>query len=274
MNKIKKILQHGIMQVLMILIYLPISWVIMNSFKTSKDILLTPFDLKFSPTLENYKNAWSEVGLGSGFMNSAFITIITVASIVLLSSMVAYILAKKEFKTRNLVYMFFVTGLMLPTFLSMGPLFLLVNKLNLLNTHIGLILVYTAYSLPFTIFMLVPFFEQVPSSLEEAAMIDGIGQIKLFFKIYFPLAKPGIITAMVFNFVGIWNEYVLALILITDDKMKTLPVKLANLMMVQQYKTDWGALYAGIVLSFVPVIIFYLIFQKQLIEGSISGAVK
>ncbi|MFK4997030.1 carbohydrate ABC transporter permease [Bacillus sp. N9] len=110
--------------------------------------------------------------------------------------------------------------------------------------------------------------------MEEAAIIDGCGPFKVFWKVMLPLAKPGLISAAIFNFVGIWNEYILALILISDDGAKTLPLKLANIMMVQQYRTDWGALYAGLVLSFIPVTIFYLIFQKRLIEGSTAGSVK
>lgn len=272
--KLKKSPKHIIMMVVMAIIYIPIVWVIINSFKSSKDILLNPFSVIFSPSFGNYIKAWNEVGLGSGFVNSVLLTIASVFLIVLFSAMVAYVIAKKRFFGKRIVYFLFISGLMLPTFLAMAPLFNLMNSLKLLNTHLGLLLVYTAYSLPFTIFMLVPFFEQVPNALEEAAVIDGVGQWTLFKKIYLPLAKPGLITAAIFNLVGIWNEYILALILVTKESMKTLPVKLANLMMIQQYRTDWGALYAGIVLSFIPVVIFFIMFQKQLIEGSISGAVK
>lgn len=154
--------------------------------------------------------------------------------------MAAYPLSRKSFRFRGFVEKFFLMGLMLPTFLAMAPLFLLVNELGLVNTHLGLILVYVAYSLSFTIFMLIAFFKQIPHSLEEAAIIDGCGPYMVFWKIIFPLAKPGLVSAAIFNFVGIWNEYILALILLSNDTLKTLPVKLANIMMVQQYHTDWG----------------------------------
>ena len=224
--------------------------------------------------METFLRAWNEAGFGRGFINSIIVTTITVTLIVIISAMAAYVLSRKTFRFRTMIQNTFLMGLMLPTFLAMAPLFLLMNNLKLVNSLPGLIAVYVAYSLSFTIFMLIAFFNQIPQSLEEAAIIDGCGPFKLFWKVMFPLVKPGLISAAIFNFVGIWNEYILALILITDDDAKTLPLKLANIMMVQQYHTDWGALYAGLVLSFIPVTIFYLIFQKRLIEGSTAGAVK
>ena len=265
---------HLTMLIANILIFVPVLWVVMNSFKNSKDILTRPFYIPRELEWSNYMRAWTDVGLGSGFINSVIITIITVSLIVLCSAMAAYTLSHKDFKLKKTIYVLFIMGLMLPTFLAMTPLFLLVNDMGLLNNHLGLIFVYVAFSLSFTIFMLTAFFSQIPKTLEEAAVIDGCGPFKLFFSIMFPLAKPGLVTAAIFNIVGIWNEYVIALILISSDGMKTLPVKLANLMMIQQYRTDWGALYAGIVLSFVPIIIFYIFFQRKLIEGSTAGAIK
>ncbi len=275
MNRsIKYLTSHIFLIILSILIIVPVIWVFINSVKNSADILLKPLEFPTTITFENYTNAWNEAGLGTGFINSIIVTMIAVSLIVIISAMAAYVLSRKKFKYRITIQNIFLIGLMLPTFLAMAPLFLLMNSLNLVNSIPGLILVYIAYSLSFTIFMLIAFFNQIPKSLEEAAIIDGCGPYKVFWKVMFPLAKPGLISAAIFNFVGIWNEYILALILITDDATKTLPVKLANIMMVQQYHTDWGALYAGLVLSFIPVTIFYLIFQKKLIEGSTAGSVK
>jgi ABC-type glycerol-3-phosphate transport system permease component len=265
---------HVFLMLCSLLIIVPVIWVFINSLKNSKDILLKPLSFPDKITLSNYGRAWNDAGLGIGFLNSIFVTFITVFLIVIISAMAAYPLSRKTFRFRGFVEKFFLMGLMLPTFLAMAPLFLLVNGMGLVNTHLGLILVYVAYSLSFTIFMLIAFFKQIPHSLEEAAIIDGCGPYLVFWKVIFPLAKPGLISAAIFNFVGIWNEYILALILLSNDSIKTLPVKLANIMMVQQYHTDWGALYAGIVLSFIPVVVFYLIFQRKLIEGSTAGAVK
>ncbi|WP_050614940.1 carbohydrate ABC transporter permease [Bacillus testis] len=273
-NKLTNLYTHTALIVVSVLILIPVVWVFINSMKTSTDILLKPLSLPSKLSFDNYARAWNDAGLGIGFLNSIFVTFVTVSLIVLVSAMAAYPLSRKVFRFRNMIQNTFLMGLMLPTFLAMAPLFLLMNGLELVNSIFGLILVYVAYSLPFTIFMLIAFFNQIPSTLEDAAVIDGCGPFRVFWKVMLPLAKPGLISAAIFNFVGIWNEYVLALILISDDVLKTLPVKMANIMMVQQYRTDWGALYAGIVLSFLPVVIFYLIFQKRLIEGSTAGAVK
>ena len=270
----RAIRNHFFLVMVSIIIIIPVIWVFVNSVKSSADILLEPLSFPREFAFDNYIRAWSEAGFGTGFINSVIVTLISVTLIVIVSAMAAYVLSRKKFRFRAVIQNTFLMGLMLPTFLAMAPLFLLMNDLNLVNTFHGLIMVYTAYSLAFTIFMLIAFFKQIPQSLEEAAIMDGCGPFKLFWKVMFPLAKPGLISAAIFNFVGIWNEYILALILINEEQFKTLPLKLANIMMVQQYHTDWGALYAGLVMSFIPVTIFYFIFQKRLIEGSTAGAVK
>ena len=257
-----------------LIILIPVLWVVLNSFKTSSAILTDPYSLPIPPNLENYVNAWGEAGLGRGFLNSIVITAISVISIVFFSSMPAYVLARKVFIGRKAVYYYFVSGLMFPTFVAMVPLFLLMSDLKLLDSHLGLILVYTAYSMPFTIFILFAFFKDLPKSLEEAALMDGAGPFKTFFLVMLPLAKPGLASAVIFNIVGIWNEYVMALILIQTPELKTLPVSIANLMMVMQYKTDWGALYAGLIMSILPVVIIYIFFQRKLGAETTQGAVK
>ncbi len=271
---INKVWNHLFLAIVSVLILIPVLWVFVNSVKSSAEILLEPLALPSKLEFGNYLRAWNEAGFGRGFINSIIVTTITVTLIVFISAMAAYVLSRKRFRFRIAIQNTFLMGLMLPTFLAMAPLFLLMNDLKLVNSIPGLIAVYVAFSLSFTIFMLIAFFNQIPQSLEEAAIIDGCGPYKVFWMVMFPLVKPGLISAAIFNFVGIWNEYILALILITDDQAKTLPLKLANIMMVQQYHTDWGALYAGLVLSFIPVTIFYLIFQKRLIEGSTAGSVK
>ncbi|HEY4554303.1 MAG TPA: carbohydrate ABC transporter permease, partial [Bacillaceae bacterium] len=265
---------HLILLFWIALIIIPTLWVVMNSFKTSASILTDPYSLPIPPHIENYGNAWVDAGLGRGFINSIYITILSVIGIVFFSALPAYVLARKVFFGKKIVYYYFISGLMFPTFVAMVPLFLLMSKLQLLNNHFGLLLVYTAYSLPFTIFILYAFFRSLPKSLEEAALMDGAGPYRTFFSVMLPLAKPGLISAAIFNVVGIWNEYVIALILLQTPELKTLPVAVANLMLVMQYKTDWGALYAGLIMSIIPVIIIYILFQKQLASQTTAGAVK
>lgn len=154
------------------------------------------------------------------------------------------------------------------------PLFLLLNQLGLLNHYAGLVLVYIAYSLAFTVFLLTGFFKKLPATLEEAAILDGCSQWQVFWRVMLPLAKPGLVSATIFNLLGIWNEYILGFVLISDRDLWTLPLALANLTLVQHYRTDWGALYAGIVVSVIPIAILYALFQRQLVEGTTAGAVK
>ena len=265
---------HLLLIIISILVIVPVIWVFVNSLKPSSEILLEPLSLPSQIEWDNFARAWNTAGLGTGFINSIIVTLISILLIVFISAMAAYVIARKRFRFRRSVQTIFLLGLMLPTFLAMAPLFLLMNKLNLVNSLPGLIMVYVAYSLSFTIFILIAFFKQIPHSLEEAAIIDGCGPFRVFWNIMLPLAKPGLISAAIFNFVGIWNEYILALILISNEELKTLPLQLANIMMVQQYHTDWGALYAGLVLSIIPVTIFFLIFQRRLIEGSTAGSIK
>ncbi|RPF54271.1 carbohydrate ABC transporter permease [Aquisalibacillus elongatus] len=274
MKILNQIRQHIFLVIVSILVIIPVIWVFVNSVKPSSEILLAPLSFPSKIDFGNYVSAWSDAGLGVGFVNSLIVTSISIILIVFLSAMVAFVLSKKQFRFKKTIQLSFLLGLMLPTFLAMAPLFLLMNKLDLVNSLVGLVLVYVAYSLSFTIFILIAFFNQVPDSLEEAAVIDGCGPFRVFWNVMLPLVKPGLISAAIFNFVGIWNEYILALILISDDSMKTLPLQLANIMMIQQYHTDWGALYAGLVLSIIPVTIFFLIFQRRLIEGSTAGSIK
>jgi len=265
---------HLILGFWTLLIFLPILWLVFNSLKTSADILTEPWSIPIPPFIENFTNAWNEAGLGHGFINSIIVTVASVFSIVTISALAAYVLARMKFKLNRVVYYFLISGLMFPTFIAMVPLFVLVNQLNLLNSLLGLTLVYTAYSIPFTVFILTAFFQGIPKTIEEAAIMDGCGPFRVFFSIMLPLAKPGLVSAAIFNFVGIWNEYVIALILISDPETKTLPVNLADLMMVMQYRTDFGAMYAGIILAIIPVVIIYIFFQRQLMEGTTTGAVK
>ncbi len=255
-------------------IILPILWILFNSIKDSASILTNPWQLPIPPKFENFINAWGEAGLGYGFRNSIIVTLASIVVIVGISALASYVFARMKFRFKNIIYYFFLAGLMFPTFIAMAPLFILSNQLGLTNSLLGLVLIYSAYSLAFTIFILTPFFKTIPKSLEEAAIIDGCGPFGVFFKVMLPLAKPGLFSAAIFNFVGIWNEYVIGLILVTETEMRTLPVALGNLMMVIQYRTDFGALYAGIILSIIPVIIIYLLFQTQLMAGTTSGAVK
>ena len=168
---------------------------------------------------------------------------------------------------------------MFPNFLVVIPLFFLLRDIplgdgNMLDTRTGLILVYVAYSLSFTIFVLTGFFQALPGELAEAAMMDGCGHAKTFWKIMLPLARPGLIVVGIFNAIGLWNEYPLALVLLSKDENRTLPLGIADLVMSQHYASDWGALFAGLVIVMLPVMVVYWIFRDKIHETMLAGAVK
>lgn len=164
--------------------------------------------------------------------------------------------------------------MMIPMILGLIPLFFLLNDMGMINTLRGLIIVYTASALPFGIFVLVGFFKTLPKELEEAANIDGAGYSRTFFTVMLPLARSGLVSVGIMNALTIWNEYIMGTVLINDATQYTLPVGIALMQSEMQYRTEWGPLFAGLLLSMIPVILIYVIFQRQIAEGVTAGAVK
>jgi len=218
--------------------------------------------------------AWVNGNVALYFKNSIIITTISVPLIVLLSAMASFGLSRLKFRGRVALLLLFVGGLFLPTVLLITPLFLMLNSLSILGSWTGLIPVYLAFSFPFTVFVLVPFFNAIPADLEEAAFIDGASYYYIFWHLALPLAKPGLIVATVFNVFGIWNEFVLAHVLLTNPRLITLPVGLANEVMKQQYAADYGVIFAIVVMAAAPVAFLYIFFQRRLQGGLMAGALK
>jgi N-acetylglucosamine transport system permease protein len=184
------------------------------------------------------------------------------------------VLARFTFPGRQVLFYVFIAGLMFPVFLALVPLYFLVNDLNLLATYQGLILVYIAYSLPFTIFFLTAFFNTLPIELGEAAILDGASQYQIFFQIMLPLAKPGLIAMGIFNFLGQWNQFLLPLVLMPSEDKYLLSQGLYFLVVQQGYQNDYGALFAAMVITMVPTLIVYILFQRRLESGLTAGALK
>ena len=269
-----KILGKLILTVFGITILFPFLWVLFSSFKTGNEIFASPWSLPQSPQFVNFSHAWKEGEISQNFLHSVLVTLGTLAILLPTGAMAAYVLVKYPFKGSKLIFNAFMGGLMFPNFLVIIPLYLLINSLGLLNTKLGLILVYVAYSLAFTVFVLSGFFEQLPNELIEASFLDGCSHSASFWKVMFPLAKPGVLVVAIFNAIGLWNEYPLALVLAQDSSVRTLPVGIANLTNTQQYSGDWGALFAGIVIVMLPVMIVYLIFRDQIQKTMLAGALK
>jgi len=255
-------------------VVVPLLWVLMTAFKTGPEIFTSPWGLPHTPQWENFARAWQEAGIARYFMNSLIVTLATLAILLPVGAMAAYIFARYPFRGAKWLFGAFLGGMMFPLFLTIVPLFFLLARLQLLDTLYGLTLVYVAYSLPFTVFVLTGFFQTLPQEMLEAALIDGCGHARAFWKVMLPLAKPGIIVVGVFNAIGLWNEYPLALVIMTSDERRTLPLGIANLLMVEQYQSDWGALFAGLVIVMLPVLWVYWLFRDRIHETMVAGALK
>ena len=194
----------------------------------------------------------------------------------LFGSMAAYVLARYEFPGNRFIYFLFVGGAMFPVYLALVPLFFMVRNLGMLNTYQGLILVYVAYSLPFTVFFMHAFFRTLPTAIHEAAVIDGASHSRVFFQVMLPMAKPGLLSVGIFNVLGQWNQYILPVTLMqpqssTDPDRSMLAQGLVNLALTQGYAGDKPALFAGMAIAMLPVLAVYLSFQRQVQSGSHGG---
>ncbi|HIE03437.1 MAG TPA: carbohydrate ABC transporter permease [Candidatus Latescibacteria bacterium] len=274
----KVLFRKSVMQVVFaaysVVVIYPMVWLMYTSFKSSRELFANAWALPTKLHWENFVNAWRDAQIGSFFFNSVFVTMTTVAIQLVIGAMASYALARYRFKGNSLLYYFFLAGLMFPIFLALVPMFFLLRDLGLLDTHTGLISVYVASGIPFTVFVLTAFFKTIPKELEEAGFIDGCSHFGVFWRIMLPLAKPGLIAVAIFTFIAIWNEYVLALVVISSSALRTLPLGIANLMMVEHYKTDWGSLFAGLVIVMLPTIIGYAVLQERITKGITVGALK
>lgn len=252
----------------------PLFWVLLTSFKTSRELFSSTWALPAAWQWGNYVRAWNEMKVGVYLFNSIFVTFSTLSLVMLFGSMASYVLSRYTFWGNRVVYFYFIAGWLVPGMLTFIPAWFLHRSLGTLDTPWVLIIQYTASQLPFTIFFLHSFFKTLPKEIEEAAIVDGASLYQVFFRIMIPLAQSGLLTIAVFNFLGIWNEYFWALVTISRDELKTLPQGMANLLQRSQYATDWGAMFAGFVIMLVPTFAIYWMFQSRLTEGITVGAVK
>lgn len=227
-----------------------------------------PVDPKFS----NYASAWDRGRFNTTFFNSVIITTIKVPLGLMISAMAAYALAKIEFAGRKLLLLAILFGTMIPFQVMLAPLFTLVNGLHLIDTYPGVILPYLAFGVPYQVFILQSFFRGIPKELSEAARIDGASHFVIFRRIFLPVSLPVLAALLILDFVATWNEFAMALVLLQDREMWTLPLGLSAFQ--GQFSRDYGQLNAAIVMTVLPAAIVYLIFQRYFVSGLTSGAVK
>lgn len=261
-----------------VLVIFPMLWSIMSSFKTDQEIFFSPWALPNTLVFENFARAWVKARIGTYLFNTVLIIIPSLFFTLLLSAMASYVLARFEFRGRMFLTYVFLLGMVFPIFLGLVPLYFLMQKLTLLDTYPGIILVYIAFSLSFTIFFMTNFFRTLPRELGESATIDGANQYDIFFRIYLPLAQPGFITMGIFNFLGQWNQYILpnTLMITNTDEVThyVLSQGLYYLQAQQFYQNDWSGLFAAVTIVMVPTLVVYLIFNDRIEKGMTAGAIK
>lgn len=274
-GRVLNVFAHSFLVLWTFLAAAPLLWVVLSSFRPHAELVADPFGLPTSLEWENFTHAWSNANIGRYTLNSVIILSGSLTGTMLLGAMAAYVLARFRFPGNRLLYLLFSGGMMFPVFLALVPLFFILNNMGLLNTRQGLIVVYIAYSLPFTVFFLVAFFQTLPTAVQEAATLDGASHTRTFFQIMMPMAKPGLISIGIFNFLGQWNQFVLPQVLnLGSEDDAVLPQGLAALMVQQGYEGDWGALYAGVTMAMLPVLVVYATFQRQVQTGLTAGAVR
>ena len=260
---------HALLAIWSIVVIVPFLWVLLSSFKTTKEILASPFSLPAHWGFDNYLHAWTDAGIRQFFVNTVIVVGGALVLVMLLGAMCAYVLARFVFPGARFIYYSMLAGLTFPIFLAIVPLFFILKDGGLLNTLPGLIMVYVAFALPFTVFFLFSFFKTLPDEVYEAAVMDGAGDWRIFFQIMLPMARPGIAAVAIFNFLGLWNQFLLPVALNTDPDRYVLTQGMNNFASQAGYAVDFGALFAAVVLTVVPVLVVYIIFQRRL-EGSVS----
>lgn len=286
MERFSKVLIYIILIALAISIIVPVAWVFMASVKENSEFYGNPWNMPKGFHFQNFVDAWKKANMGSYMLNSFLVTALALLILLVVALPAAYYLSRFRFKGRGFVHACFMGGLFINVNYIVVPIFLmLVDGDNLLKPLLGhgiflnnlvvLAIVYASTALPFTIYLLSGFFSTLPKAFEEAAYMDGAGYWRTMVKIIFPMAKPSIITVILFNFLSFWNEYIIAMTLLTaSDGPKTLPVGLMNLTQTQQAAAQYGQLYAGLVMVMLPTLILYICVQKSLTQGMTVGGIK
>ncbi|WP_237721679.1 carbohydrate ABC transporter permease [Cutibacterium avidum] len=260
---------HILLAIWTIIVVLPLLWTLMTSFKSTSEIFASPFSWPSNLHWENFTNAWNEAHIGDYFLNTIIVVFSALAIVMVLGAMCSYVLARYRFRGNKAIYILMLAGNTFPIFLAVVPLFFTLKNLGLTNSVPGLIITYVAFALPFTVFFLYAFFKTLPYEIYEAAQIDGAGEWMTFFKVMLPMAKPGFASVAIFNFLGLWNQYLIPIAINSKEDNYVLSQGLATFATKMGYEVDFGALFASVALTVIPVVLVYIVFQRQL-HGSLS----
>jgi raffinose/stachyose/melibiose transport system permease protein len=263
---------NGLLIVYAAVVLIPMFIVVTNTMRPTREIYRVPIALPSSINFDSYAKAWGEADFSRYFVNSMVITVSSVILATVVASLAGYILGRYDFRGSRFLSSYFVAGLTLPFRLAIVPLFLLLNSLGLIDNRIGLILVYAATGIPFSVFILAAFFRQLPMELSEAARIDGANEFTIFSRVMLPLVRPALATVAIFQFVPLWNDFFFPLVLLRSTDKWTLPVGMTRFF--GEFQTDWSTLFAGLVITTLPLVILFLSATEQIISGLTAGVRK
>lgn len=272
MRRGKNILRNLVLLTATLIFVFPLIWVFYNSFKTNSELFENPWSLPKSISFENYIFAWKQANIGQYFVNSIVICVTALVLCLILSTTAAFALTRLKWKLSDSVMMVFLVGMMIPIHSTLIPLFLMFSRAGIINSRLSLIIPYTISGMPIAIFIMTGFFKSFPGEIEESAVIDGATMWGVFWRITLPIAKPSIATVAIYTFVSMWNELNYALVFLSDRSKMTLPIGLSSFK--GQYSTNYVAMFAAVAITVFPSIFIFTIFNKQVIEGMTSGAVK
>jgi raffinose/stachyose/melibiose transport system permease protein len=260
------------MLLLAVLFFFPLVWMVLSSFKTNGAIFSSPFALPESIDFSTWVEAWEVGNLGQYALNSAIVTGASVFSILLIASLAAFAFSRYRFRGRSLAMGLFALGLLLPLqsyFIAQSNIF---TQLEITDTRWALIIPYTAMGLPLATFLLKVFMDGLPEELFDAARIDGASDLRTYSKVALPLLRPGLATVAIFSALAAWNEFLLALLYIQDDNLKTIPTGL--LAFSTRYTTDFSLLFSALAIVTIPMVVIYIVFNRHIVDGITAGSVK
>ncbi|MDD3402242.1 MAG: carbohydrate ABC transporter permease [Hespellia sp.] len=282
---LEKVFIYVVLLLLAISVLVPVAWVFVASIKQNSEFYGSPWTIPMGIYWQNFVDAWQSANMGEYMLNSVIVTALALVLLVVIALPASYVLARFKFKIRGILNLLFMAGLFINVNYIVVPIFLMLNNGDallrktmgepfFLNNLFILALVYAATALPFTIYLLTGYFKSLAKDFEEAAYVDGAGFFYTMVKIMIPMAKPSVITVILFNFLSFWNEYIISMTLLTKPELKTLPVGLMNLMAAQKSAVQYGQLYAGLVIVMLPTLILYMCVQKKLTQGMTLGGLK
>ncbi|MFC5405286.1 carbohydrate ABC transporter permease [Cohnella soli] len=263
---------NGLMTLYALVTLYPLFWLFISAFKSNEEFYAHPFRLPTSWNFDSFSRAWKVSDMGTSMFNSVIVTAISLVVTLAVGALAAYVLSRFQFKLKVAVMGLFLLGMLIPIHSTLVPLFIMMNKINLLNTYGALIFPYAAFELPIAIFIIQAYMNTFPKEIEEAAHLDGMGYWGIFLKMMLPLSAPALSTVGILAVLRFWNDFSFALVFISKPALKTLPLSLSQF--ATGYMTDYELTMAALAMAVIPTIVLYLIFQRSIMQGMVAGAVK